>query len=148
MSIYEELGVRPLINASATLTRLGGSVMPPEVVQRLQAETAKAVAAPDIRERFSGLGVEPRARVRLRLGGADAAQQLHHLGRPSHRERAHAVDHREDGLTPRRDADPLGTDRDREREPRSRETPWSVDDDRIVDGRACLLKLDRIAETA
>jgi L-seryl-tRNA(Ser) seleniumtransferase len=32
MGIYEELGVRPLINASATLTRLGGSVMPREVV--------------------------------------------------------------------------------------------------------------------
>ncbi len=35
MSIYEELGIRPLINASATLTRLGGSVMPPEVVQAM-----------------------------------------------------------------------------------------------------------------
>ncbi len=33
MSIYEELGIRPIINASATLTRLGGSIMPPEVVQ-------------------------------------------------------------------------------------------------------------------
>ena len=32
MSIYEELGIRPIINASATLTRLGGSVMPPEVL--------------------------------------------------------------------------------------------------------------------
>ncbi|HEU0164737.1 MAG TPA: hypothetical protein VFQ54_06800, partial [Thermomicrobiales bacterium] len=27
-----ELGVRPVINAAATLTKLGGSVMPPEVV--------------------------------------------------------------------------------------------------------------------
>lgn len=35
MSIYDELGVRPIINASATLTRLGGSVMPPEVVQAM-----------------------------------------------------------------------------------------------------------------
>lgn len=32
MSIYEDLGVRPVINASATLTRLGGSVMPQPVV--------------------------------------------------------------------------------------------------------------------
>lgn len=32
MSIYDELGVRPVINASATLTRLGGSIMPSEVV--------------------------------------------------------------------------------------------------------------------
>jgi uncharacterized pyridoxal phosphate-dependent enzyme len=35
MSIYEELGVRQVINASATLTRLGGSIMPPEVVQAM-----------------------------------------------------------------------------------------------------------------
>lgn len=35
MTIYEELGIRPLINASATLTRLGGSIMPPEVVQAM-----------------------------------------------------------------------------------------------------------------
>lgn len=35
MSIYEELGLRPVINANATLTRLGGSVMPPEVVEAM-----------------------------------------------------------------------------------------------------------------
>ncbi len=35
MSIYDELGVRPLINASATLTRLGGSIMAPEVTQAM-----------------------------------------------------------------------------------------------------------------
>ncbi len=40
MSIYDELGVRPIINASATLTRLGGSVMPPEVVAAM-ADAAK-----------------------------------------------------------------------------------------------------------
>ena len=32
MRIYEQLGIRPIINAHATLTRLGGSRMPPEVV--------------------------------------------------------------------------------------------------------------------
>jgi uncharacterized pyridoxal phosphate-dependent enzyme len=31
MSVYAELGVRPVINAAATLTRLGGSLMPPSV---------------------------------------------------------------------------------------------------------------------
>ncbi|MEZ4708642.1 MAG: aminotransferase class V-fold PLP-dependent enzyme [Caldilineaceae bacterium] len=36
MSIYDELGVRPIINASATLTRLGGSVMPQAVVDAMQ----------------------------------------------------------------------------------------------------------------
>ncbi|HMN27084.1 MAG TPA: aminotransferase class V-fold PLP-dependent enzyme [Caldilineaceae bacterium] len=35
MSIYDELGVRPVINASATLTRLGGSLMPPEVLEAM-----------------------------------------------------------------------------------------------------------------
>ncbi|OUC06080.1 hypothetical protein RY27_23250 [Litorilinea aerophila] len=35
MSIYEELGIRPIINASATLTRLGGSLMPPEVIEAM-----------------------------------------------------------------------------------------------------------------
>jgi D-glucosaminate-6-phosphate ammonia-lyase len=31
MNIYEDLGVRPMINALSTYTRLGGSIMPPEV---------------------------------------------------------------------------------------------------------------------
>nr|BAG82743.1 putative selenocysteine synthase [uncultured bacterium] len=39
-NIYEQLGLRPIVNASATLTRLGGSVMPPEVVQSM-VEAAK-----------------------------------------------------------------------------------------------------------
>ena len=37
MEIYERLKVRPVINANATLTRLGGSLMPPEVVAAMQA---------------------------------------------------------------------------------------------------------------
>ena len=36
MGIYEDLGVRPIVNASATLTRLGGSVMPPEVLNAME----------------------------------------------------------------------------------------------------------------
>ncbi|MBI1296147.1 aminotransferase class V-fold PLP-dependent enzyme [bacterium] len=35
MAILEKLGLRPIINASATLTKLGGSVMPPEVVEAM-----------------------------------------------------------------------------------------------------------------
>jgi len=35
MTIYEELGIRPIINANATLTKLGGSLMPPEVVEAM-----------------------------------------------------------------------------------------------------------------
>lgn len=33
--IYEQLGVRPVINAAATLTRLGGSLMPEPVIQAM-----------------------------------------------------------------------------------------------------------------
>ncbi len=36
MSNYQSLGIRPIINAFATLTKLGGSIMPPEVVQAMQ----------------------------------------------------------------------------------------------------------------
>lgn len=32
-----ELGLRPVINAAATLTALGGSLMPPEVVDAMAA---------------------------------------------------------------------------------------------------------------
>ena len=32
MNVYEELGIRTIINGNATLTRLGGSIMPAEVV--------------------------------------------------------------------------------------------------------------------
>jgi D-glucosaminate-6-phosphate ammonia-lyase len=36
MGVYEELEIRPVINACATLTRLGGSRMPPEVLDAMQ----------------------------------------------------------------------------------------------------------------
>ncbi len=39
--IYEQLCVRPVINACATVTRLGGSRMPPEVVAAM-AEAARS----------------------------------------------------------------------------------------------------------
>lgn len=35
MSVLQRLGLRPIINASATLTKLGGSVMPPEVIEAM-----------------------------------------------------------------------------------------------------------------
>ncbi len=40
MDLYAHLGVRPVINAYATLTRLGGSLMPPEVLSAM-AEAAR-----------------------------------------------------------------------------------------------------------
>src|SRR3954465_11107557 len=41
MSIYEELGVRRVLNANATLTRLGGSVLAPGVAEAM-AEAGRA----------------------------------------------------------------------------------------------------------
>jgi L-seryl-tRNA(Ser) seleniumtransferase len=41
MGIYERLGLRRVVNASATLTRLGGSVMPP-VVRQAMMEAAES----------------------------------------------------------------------------------------------------------
>ena len=38
MTLYSDLHVKPVINAAATLTRLGGSLMPPEVLAALQPE--------------------------------------------------------------------------------------------------------------
>ena len=40
MNIYKRLGIRTVINGNATLTRLGGSIMPPEVVAAM-AEASK-----------------------------------------------------------------------------------------------------------
>jgi len=37
MSIYEDLGIPPVINAAATLTKLGGSLMPPPVLEAMAA---------------------------------------------------------------------------------------------------------------
>src|SRR4029450_1152055 len=53
MSIYDELGVRPVINASATLTRLGGSLMPPEVLEAM-LEAAKTFVHLDDLQRAVG----------------------------------------------------------------------------------------------
>lgn len=43
MDIYGELGVRPIINAAGTLTRMGGSLMPPEVVAAMAAAAERFV---------------------------------------------------------------------------------------------------------
>lgn len=55
MSIYQELGVGTYINATASLTALGGSLMPPEV---LDAMRAAASAFVDIHELQSRIGDE------------------------------------------------------------------------------------------
>jgi tripartite-type tricarboxylate transporter receptor subunit TctC len=57
---FAEMGVNDLV-VEHWWGLLGPAGLPPEIVQRLHVEIAKTVAAPDIRERFASLGVEPRA---------------------------------------------------------------------------------------
>src|SRR5262249_35140763 len=51
MNIYESLGVRPIINAYATLTRLGGSIMAPEVLQAMNEASKSFVDLHDLQRR-------------------------------------------------------------------------------------------------
>lgn len=46
MSIYEDLGIKPIINASATLTKLGGSRMPAEVLEAMNAAAGSFIDLP------------------------------------------------------------------------------------------------------
>lgn len=51
MSIYEDLGIKPIINASATLTKLGGSRMPREVLEAMNAAAGSFVDLPHFQTR-------------------------------------------------------------------------------------------------
>lgn len=51
MGIYEELGIRPIINAAATLTKLGGSRMPGEVLAAMEAAAGAFVDMPLLQAR-------------------------------------------------------------------------------------------------
>ncbi|HET7034851.1 MAG TPA: aminotransferase class V-fold PLP-dependent enzyme [Thermomicrobiaceae bacterium] len=51
MSLYQALGVRRVINASATLTRLGGSLMPPPVLAAMQEAAGWFIDLPELQRR-------------------------------------------------------------------------------------------------
>ena len=51
MTDYQSLGIRPLINAYATVTKFGGSLMPPEVVSAITAAAAGFVDLADLQRR-------------------------------------------------------------------------------------------------
>lgn len=51
---YEDLGVRPVVNAAATLTRLGGSLMPPVVLEAMSEAAGAFVDLPELQERVGG----------------------------------------------------------------------------------------------
>lgn len=48
MSVYEKLGVRPIINACGTVTRLGGAPMPPEVLAAFAEAAAEWVSLEEL----------------------------------------------------------------------------------------------------
>lgn len=50
-NIYSKLGVRPVINGLATATRLGGSIMPPEVVVAMEEAGKYFVSLTDLHEK-------------------------------------------------------------------------------------------------
>jgi uncharacterized pyridoxal phosphate-dependent enzyme len=51
---YASLGLRPVINASATLTKLGGSRMPPDVLAAMTAAAESFVDLPALQEAVGG----------------------------------------------------------------------------------------------
>jgi uncharacterized pyridoxal phosphate-dependent enzyme len=51
MGIYDELGVRRVINASATLTRLGGSLLPPPAIAAMTEAAGSFVELPELQAR-------------------------------------------------------------------------------------------------
>jgi L-seryl-tRNA(Ser) seleniumtransferase len=51
MNIHDDLGIRPIINANATLTKLGGSVMPPEVIEAMQDAARYHIDIEDMHDR-------------------------------------------------------------------------------------------------
>ncbi|MBZ0293512.1 MAG: aminotransferase class V-fold PLP-dependent enzyme [Anaerolineae bacterium] len=51
MTIYDSLGIKPVINAFATLTRLGGSLMPPEVIQAMNEAAGAFIDLPELQQR-------------------------------------------------------------------------------------------------
>jgi tripartite-type tricarboxylate transporter receptor subunit TctC len=56
---FAEVGIKDLV-VEHWWGLLGPAGVPREIVKQLQGEVAKAVAAPDVRERFNALSVEPR----------------------------------------------------------------------------------------
>lgn len=75
--IYERLGVRPLINARGSHTRLGGSLMPPEVLDAMRAAAAAYVVLDELQDEASALIVRGTgAEAGLVTGGAEAGLLL------------------------------------------------------------------------
>jgi D-glucosaminate-6-phosphate ammonia-lyase len=53
MTIFERLGVQPVVNAAGTLTRLGGTLMCPEALEAMREAAGSAVAIDELQEAAS-----------------------------------------------------------------------------------------------
>ena len=64
MGVFEDIGVRPIINVAGTATRLGGALMPPEVVDAMARAASESVAMVELQAAAS--------RIIADLTGAEA----------------------------------------------------------------------------
>ncbi|MGH2379073.1 MAG: aminotransferase class V-fold PLP-dependent enzyme [Candidatus Limnocylindria bacterium] len=75
--VYGRLGVRPLINANAWLTRLGGSLMPPEVIEAMREASAAFVDMHELQRAVSSrIAQLTRNEAALVCSGASAGLVL------------------------------------------------------------------------
>src|SRR5436309_457178 len=78
---FEQLGIRPLINANATLTRLGGSLMPPPVLDAMRAAAGAFVDMHELQQAVSArIARLTRNEAALVCTGASAGLFLSALG--------------------------------------------------------------------
>jgi D-glucosaminate-6-phosphate ammonia-lyase len=76
-SIYKRLGIRPLINARGTHTRLGGSLMPPEVLDAMREAAGAYILLDELQERASAVIARATgAEAGMVTGGAEAGLLL------------------------------------------------------------------------
>lgn len=77
MSIYEEFGIEPIINASGAVTRLGGAPMPEEVLDAFCAAARESVPVDQLQGIASGIIADATgAEAGIVTGGAAAALTL------------------------------------------------------------------------
>ena len=71
--IYERLGVTPIINARGTHTRLGGTLMPPEVLDAMREAAGTYVVLEELQARASEVIARATgAQAGIVVGGAEA----------------------------------------------------------------------------
>ncbi len=74
-SVYTRLGLRPIVNAAGILTNLGGSLMPPEVIDAMEQAGRHYVSLPDL-QRAAGERIAKLAGVEAALVTSGAAAAL------------------------------------------------------------------------